>query len=83
LLFATLLAFSPPARRERLSLDKTLVRRFPAWRFISEAHAVDSVHGAPRIEPVVVGEMVHRDEEPSGAQLTPSGERQSPATQRQ
>jgi hypothetical protein len=30
LLFITLLAFAPPARRERLSLDRVLVPRWPA-----------------------------------------------------
>ena len=54
--FVSLLVFSPPARRERLSLDKALVARFHWWRFVSEPHAVDRVHGAPRVEPVVVGE---------------------------
>jgi uncharacterized membrane protein YphA (DoxX/SURF4 family) len=55
LLFITLLAF-PPARRERLSLDKVLVPRWPWWRFAAEPHAVDRVRGAPLVEPVVVGE---------------------------
>jgi nitrite reductase (NO-forming) len=54
--FIALLVFSPPARRERLSLDAALVKRFPRWRFIAEPHAVDRVHGAPLVEPVVVGE---------------------------
>lgn len=54
--FAALLVFSPPARRERLSLDKYLVERFPWWRHIAEPHAVDRVHGAPKVEPTVVGE---------------------------
>lgn len=57
MMFLTLLAFSPPARRERLSLDTPLVRRWPVWRFLSEPHAVDRTHGAPRLEPVAVGAM--------------------------
>ncbi|HEY2577680.1 MAG TPA: hypothetical protein VGI74_15345 [Streptosporangiaceae bacterium] len=57
LLFITLLAFAPPARRERLSLDRFLGARWPWWRFIAEPHAVDRVRGAPRVEPVVVGEV--------------------------
>ena len=56
--FLALLVFSPPARRERLSLDKALVKRFAVWRFVAEPHAVDRVHGAPLVEPVVVGENV-------------------------
>ena len=56
LLFITLLAFAPPARRERLSLDRILVPRWPWWRFAAEPHAVDRVRGAPLVEPVVVGE---------------------------
>jgi nitrite reductase (NO-forming) len=55
LLFVTLLAFSPPARRERLSLDRILVSRWTAWRHLAEPHAVDRVAGAPIIEPVAVG----------------------------
>jgi thiosulfate dehydrogenase [quinone] large subunit len=55
LLFVTLLAFSPPARRERLSLDRILVNRWTAWRHLAEPHAVDRVAGAPIIEPVAVG----------------------------
>jgi thiosulfate dehydrogenase (quinone) large subunit len=55
LLFVALLTFAPPARRERLSLDRVLERRLPWWRFIAEPHAVDRVHGAPRVEPVIVG----------------------------
>lgn len=57
LLFITLLAFAPPARRERLSLDRLLVAHWPWWRFIAEPHAVDRTRGAPRVEPVVVGEV--------------------------
>jgi nitrite reductase (NO-forming) len=56
LLFITLLAFAPPARREQLSLDKVLVARWPWWRFAAEPHTVDRVRGAPLVEPVVVGE---------------------------
>jgi hypothetical protein len=56
LLFITLLAFAPPARRERLSLDRVLVPRWPWWRFAAESHAVDRVRGVPLVEPVIVGE---------------------------
>jgi uncharacterized membrane protein YphA (DoxX/SURF4 family) len=56
LLFITLLAFAPPARRERLSLDRILEPRWPWWRLLAEPHAVDRVRGAPRVEPVIVGE---------------------------
>jgi thiosulfate dehydrogenase (quinone) large subunit len=55
LLFITLLTFAPPARRERLSLDRILVARWPGWRLLAEPHAVDRVAGAPLIEPVAVG----------------------------
>jgi uncharacterized membrane protein YphA (DoxX/SURF4 family) len=55
MLFITLLAFAPPARRERLSLDAVLIRRWGWWRLVAEPHAVDRVPGAPRVEPVVVG----------------------------
>ena len=55
LLFVTLLTFAPPARRERLSVDRVLESRLPWWRFVAEPHAVDRVHGAPRVEPVIVG----------------------------
>jgi thiosulfate dehydrogenase (quinone) large subunit len=55
LLFVTLLAFAPPARRERLSLDRILIGRWSQWRFLAEPHAVDRVPGAPLIEPVAVG----------------------------
>jgi thiosulfate dehydrogenase (quinone) large subunit len=55
LLFVTLLTFAPPARRERLSLDRLLVSRWSAWRHLAEPHAVDRVDGAPIIEPVAVG----------------------------
>ena len=57
MLFATLLVFAPPARRERFSLDKFLERRLSWWRFVAEPHRVDRVHGAARVEPVVVGEI--------------------------
>lgn len=56
LLFMTLLVFAPPARRERLGLDRVLVPRWHWWRFVAEPHAVDRVRGAPLIEPVVVAE---------------------------
>jgi nitrite reductase (NO-forming) len=58
LLFLTLLAFAPPARRERLSVDRFLQSRLPWWRFLAEPHAVDRVNGAPRVEPVIVGHHV-------------------------
>jgi thiosulfate dehydrogenase (quinone) large subunit len=60
MMFITLLVFAPPARRERLSLDRLLVSRWRWWRFVAEPHAVDRVHGAPVVEPVVVGTHVHR-----------------------
>ena len=56
LLFVTLLVFAPPARRDRLSLDRALVARWRWWRHVAEPHAVDRVEGAPLVEPVVVGE---------------------------
>jgi uncharacterized membrane protein YphA (DoxX/SURF4 family) len=55
LLFVTLLTFAPPARRERLSVDRFLEGRLPWWRLVAEPHAVDRVKGAPRVEPVIVG----------------------------
>ncbi|HEX3976557.1 MAG TPA: hypothetical protein VHW96_09845 [Solirubrobacteraceae bacterium] len=57
MLFLALLAFAPPARRERLSLDRLLERRWAWWRHVAEPHAVDRVHGAPLVEPVVIGEV--------------------------
>jgi nitrite reductase (NO-forming) len=60
LLFVALLTFAPPARRERLSLDRVLESRLPWWRFVAEPHAVDRVHGAPRVEPVIVGYQTTR-----------------------
>jgi thiosulfate dehydrogenase [quinone] large subunit len=54
LLFVTLLTFAPPARRERLSLDRILVARWRGWRVLAEPHGVDRVSGAPLIEPVAV-----------------------------
>ncbi len=62
MMFISLLVFAPPARRERFSLDRVLVAAWRPWRFIAEPHAVDRVHGAPRVEPVIVGE--HRFKEP-------------------
>ncbi len=53
--FLALLASAPPARRERLSLDRILVARLPWWRHLAEPHAVDRVRGAARIEPTAVG----------------------------
>jgi uncharacterized membrane protein YphA (DoxX/SURF4 family) len=55
LLFVVLLTYSPPARREPLSLDRVLERRWRWWRHLSEPHAIDRVEGAPRVEPVEVG----------------------------
>jgi thiosulfate dehydrogenase (quinone) large subunit len=60
LLFLALLTFAPPARRERLSLDRVLESRLPWWRFVAEPHAVDRVHGAPRVEPLIVGYQTTR-----------------------
>ncbi|MFZ1994945.1 MAG: hypothetical protein WAU75_12605 [Solirubrobacteraceae bacterium] len=57
MLFITLLVFAPPARRERLSLDRVLVPRLSWWRHVAEPHAVDRVPGGPVVEPVVVGEV--------------------------
>jgi uncharacterized membrane protein YphA (DoxX/SURF4 family) len=54
MLFVTLLTFAPPARRERLSVDRVPVERWPWWRIVAEPHAVDRVRGAPLIEPVAV-----------------------------
>lgn len=53
MMFIALPAFSPPARRERLSLDRRLVKLWRRWRFVAELHPVDRVHGAPLVEPVV------------------------------
>jgi uncharacterized membrane protein YphA (DoxX/SURF4 family) len=36
LLFLTLLAFSAPARQERISLDRLLAERYPGWRGIAD-----------------------------------------------
>jgi uncharacterized membrane protein YphA (DoxX/SURF4 family) len=41
LLFGALLVFAPPARRERLSLDRSLVGRWSWWRQLAEPHAAD------------------------------------------
>jgi thiosulfate dehydrogenase [quinone] large subunit len=41
LLFGALLVFAPPARRERLCLDRLLVARWSWWRFVAEPHADD------------------------------------------
>ena len=54
-LFITLLVLAPPARRERLSLDRILTSRWWWWRIVAEPHAVDRVSGAPRVEPIIVG----------------------------
>jgi uncharacterized membrane protein YphA (DoxX/SURF4 family) len=55
MLFITLLVFAPPARRERLSLDRVLTPRWRWWRWVAEPHAIDRVRGAALVEPVVVG----------------------------
>ena len=55
-LFLTLLTFAPPARRERMSADHSLVSRWSWWRVLAEPHAVDRVSGALLIEPVAVGQ---------------------------
>ncbi|MEO8968307.1 MAG: hypothetical protein ABI355_11765 [Solirubrobacteraceae bacterium] len=57
MLFLVLLSFAPPARRERFSLDRFLVPRIAWWRYVAEPHAVDRVHGAPLVEPVIVGRI--------------------------
>lgn len=67
MMFVTLLVFAPPARRERFSLDRLLERRLSWWRFVAEPHAVDRVHGAPQVEPVVVGEVRPPRERQAGA----------------
>jgi nitrite reductase (NO-forming) len=56
LLFVTLLAFAPPARRERLAVDRLLVPRWSWWRLVAEPHAIDRVRGAPLVEPLTVAE---------------------------
>ena len=55
MLFVALLTFAPPARRDRVSLDRVLVRRWTWWRIVAEPHAVDRVPGSPLIEPVAIG----------------------------
>jgi hypothetical protein len=60
LLFVALLVFAPPARRERLSIDRVLVPRWSWWRYVAEPDAVDRVRGAPLVEPVVVGQCQPR-----------------------
>ncbi len=35
MMFINLLAFAPPARRERLSLDRVLVKRLAWWRLVA------------------------------------------------
>ncbi len=67
MMFITLLAFAPPARRERLSVDKLLITRIAWWRHLAEPHSVDRVPGAPLVEPVVVGETQPPGREPGGA----------------
>ncbi len=44
----------------------------PWWRFVAEPHAVDRVHGAPLVEPVVVGRTTV-----PGARLTRPGTRKN------
>ena len=41
ILFAALFVFAPSARREPLSLDRSLVRRWSWWRQLAEPHAAD------------------------------------------
>ena len=61
MLFIALLVYAPPARRERLSLDRLLEGRLSWWRYVAEPHAVDRAHGGPLVEPMVVGEVqAHR-----------------------
>jgi nitrite reductase (NO-forming) len=88
LLFVTLLAFAPPARRERLGLDRFLVPRWPWWRFVAEPHGIDRVRGAPLVEPLIVAEnrphtagdsalgqsaIVHRDDPPASRPASAPG----------
>jgi hypothetical protein len=54
-LFITRLVFAPPARRERLSLDRVSRPAMALVRQVAEPHAVDRVPGSARVEPVVVG----------------------------
>ncbi|MGZ4273110.1 MAG: hypothetical protein ACXVRP_05030 [Solirubrobacteraceae bacterium] len=72
MLFVTLLAFAPPARRERLSLDRFLERRWGWWRHVAEPHAVDRVHGAPLVEPVVIGSVRHPRERKRRVSVEPA-----------
>lgn len=59
LLFATLLALAPPARSERLSLDRLLVARWPWWRMLAEPHRADRAGGPPVTGPVTSGLRTH------------------------
>jgi nitrite reductase (NO-forming) len=59
-LFTALLTFAPPARHERLSLDRVLVDRWSWWRMLAEPHAVDRGQGAPVTWPDVAGQHRHR-----------------------
>lgn len=43
--FLTLLAYAPPARKEPLSLDAVLVRRVAFWRHLAEPHKADRAPG--------------------------------------
>lgn len=63
MVFVTLLASAPPARRERFSLD----RRLGSRRQVAEPHAVDRRQGA-LVEPVVVEETAA----PAGREREPS-----------
>jgi thiosulfate dehydrogenase (quinone) large subunit len=55
MLFLTLLTFAPPARQERLSLDRILVTRLQWWRHVAEPHGIDRARDAPGVEPTSVG----------------------------
>jgi nitrite reductase (NO-forming) len=59
-LFTALLTLAPPARDERLSLDRVLVGRWPWWRMLAEPHAMDRGQGAPVAWPAVAGQHRHR-----------------------
>jgi uncharacterized membrane protein YphA (DoxX/SURF4 family) len=75
MMFLTLLVFAPPARRERLSLDRILVDRISWWRYVAEPHAVDRVPGAPLVEPLVVGETRGASDSDGSTEASESSER--------
>ena len=60
IVFAALLTFAPPARCERLSLDRVLVRRWRWWRFLAETHAADRAPDASRTGPGIAGQALPR-----------------------